>query len=213
MSLESSLQVVWEYLCQGRSPAGPVDVVVALGSHDPRVARHAADLILAGAAPLLVATGGRGKDTPVAWASEAHYYAEEAKAKGVPPSQIVLEPCATNTGENLSYTRILLARLGVPVEATLLVAKPYMQQRARATAAIQWPDVEHYTSAPDLSMHEYLADDSVDKAEALNLMAGDLQRMKVYADRGFQAPAHVPTEVWAAYEEVVAAGYDKYVLT
>ena len=39
-------------------------------------------------------------------------------------------------------------------------------------------------------------------------MVGDLQRIRVYAERGFQIPQEIPDEVWAAYEELVHAGYD-----
>ena len=43
-------------------------------------------------------------------------------------------------------------------------------------------------------------------------MVGDLQRLRVYAEKGFQAPVEVPDEIWAAYERLVAAGYDQYVI-
>lgn len=42
-------------------------------------------------------------------------------------------------------------------------------------------------------------------------MAGDLQRLRVYAGR-FQAPVEVPEPVWAAYERLAGDGYDRYVV-
>ena len=39
-------------------------------------------------------------------------------------------------------------------------------------------------------------------------MVGDLQRVKVYAEKGFQIPQEIPGDVWAAFEALVAAGYD-----
>ena len=40
-------------------------------------------------------------------------------------------------------------------------------------------------------------------------MVGDLQRIRVYAERGFQIPQEIPDEVWAAYEELVQLGFDE----
>lgn len=43
-------------------------------------------------------------------------------------------------------------------------------------------------------------------------MVGDVQRMKLYPERGFQIVQEVPTDVWNAFEELVAKGYDKHLL-
>ena len=40
-------------------------------------------------------------------------------------------------------------------------------------------------------------------------MVGDLQRIKVYAETGFQIPQEIPADVWSAYDELVALGYDQ----
>ena len=41
----------------------------------------------------------------------------------------------------------------------------------------------------------------------INVLVGDVQRMKVYAERGFQVPQPMPDDVWAAFSELVARGY------
>jgi len=43
-------------------------------------------------------------------------------------------------------------------------------------------------------------------------MVGDLQRIKVYPARGFQIEQEIPDHVWHAYEQLVHAGYDKYLI-
>jgi hypothetical protein len=43
-------------------------------------------------------------------------------------------------------------------------------------------------------------------------MVGDLQRIRVYAERGFQIPQEIPGDVWCAYEELVRDGYDQYLI-
>jgi hypothetical protein len=44
----------------------------------------------------------------------------------------------------------------------------------------------------------------------INLMVGDLQRIRIYPEKGFQIPQEIPDEVWAAYEKLVAWGFDKH---
>jgi len=43
-------------------------------------------------------------------------------------------------------------------------------------------------------------------------MVGDLQRMKLYPARGFQIHQEIPDGVWAAYEELVKAGYNTHLI-
>ena len=44
-------------------------------------------------------------------------------------------------------------------------------------------------------------------ADVVSIMVGDLQRIRVYAEKGFQIPQEIPDEVWKAYEELVALGF------
>ena len=43
-------------------------------------------------------------------------------------------------------------------------------------------------------------------------MVGDLQRIRLYAGRGFQIHQDIPDDVWRDYEDLVEAGYDKYLV-
>jgi len=43
-------------------------------------------------------------------------------------------------------------------------------------------------------------------------MVGDLQRIREYPRMGFQIEQEIPAEVRAAYEALVAAGYDRHLI-
>jgi hypothetical protein len=43
-------------------------------------------------------------------------------------------------------------------------------------------------------------------------MVGDLQRIRVYAEKGYQIYQEIPDDVWAAYEELVRAGYNQHLV-
>ena len=43
----------------------------------------------------------------------------------------------------------------------------------------------------------------------ISIMVGDLQRIKLYPEKGFQIHQEIPRDVWSAYEELVKAGYNQ----
>lgn len=200
-------RTIWDHLVVS-DPLPKADVILALGCHDTRVAAHAAVLWLAGRAPLVVVSGGRGKITSDWAETEAEVFGRVARAHGVPAEALLLEETAANTGENITASRRLLEGRGIAVRSGILVAKPYMTRRALATARRQWPGPDWSASAPELGFDDFGADER----QFIELMVGDLQRMVVYAERGFQVPMPVPAAVWAAYEELARLGYDGHVI-
>ena len=46
----------------------------------------------------------------------------------------------------------------------------------------------------------------------INIMIGDLQRIRIYPERGFQIPQEIPDDVWRAFEKLVELGYDKHLI-
>src|SRR5438270_2629435 len=102
---------IWDFLILGHEPV-PADVIVALGTNDLRVAEFAADLYHRGYGPLLVCTGGvahQGDLLATPWPkTEAEMYADVLERRGVPRDRMLLEKRATNTAENIRYTRELL---------------------------------------------------------------------------------------------------------
>jgi hypothetical protein len=90
-----------------------------------------------------------------------------------------------------------------------------MERRAYATFKRYWPEKRAVVTSPQFSFEEYLKNHSngaLTEDEVVCIMVGDLQRIRLYPERGFQIPQEVPGEVWAAYEELVAAGYDKHLI-
>ena len=204
-------QAIWNYLVY-KPALQKADFILALGNHDERTAVCAAETFLTGWAPLMVTSGRFHPGTQAADAkSEAEIFAEIALVMGVPRAAILIEDRAENTGENLTFTRALLRTSNMIAQTGILVTKPYMTRRAYATAARQWPEIEWSVTAPARSFIEYLTE-SVSPVKTLNIMAGDLQRMRLYVDKGFQIPQEVPTDVWASYEYLRDHGYDTAVI-
>ena len=141
MTTEELIQIVWDYQLMHQE-LRTADAIVVLGSHDIQVGEYAAQLYLAGWAPLLVFSGGTGRLTEGWQKPEAEIFAEAAIRLGVPKEKILLEDKSTNTGENIQFTKALLDAENIVVQKIILVQKPYMERRAYATCKKQWPEVE-----------------------------------------------------------------------
>ncbi len=201
---------LWEYH-QMRQPLAPADAILMLGSHDVRVAAHAATLWRDGWAPWLICSGGRGRLTADWPQPEADTFAAIAREMGVPPEAIIVENRSTNTGENIAYTRALLAERGLALRRVLVVQKPYMERRAYATIRQRWPEVEVTVTSPPIAYEDY-PNDYISRERLIHLLVGDLQRIRLYPALGYQIPQPIPREVWAAYEELVRLGYTDHLV-
>jgi uncharacterized SAM-binding protein YcdF (DUF218 family) len=206
MSTDDLARVLWDYMRLGHALT-PADVILVLGSNDVRVGEHGARLFLQGLAPLMLCSGNVGRLTAGRFEkSEAATFADAAVRLGVPPSAILIEDTSTNTGENIDRSRARLASAGVQPSRIILVQKPYMERRAWATFKRRWPEPDLQVTSPPIPYEEYPTP-QIPRDLVINILVGDVQRMRVYAERGFQVPQTIPDEVWAAWEELVARGY------
>jgi uncharacterized SAM-binding protein YcdF (DUF218 family) len=192
------------------------DAILVLCSHDTSVAEYAARLFLDEWAPLLIFSGGAGTITRQLFAeAEADRFAAIAVGLGVPEDRIIVENQSTNTGENVRLTRQLLASRAIDVRTFILVQKPYMERRTFATFRKVWPEPSACVTSPRVSLDDYLSrytNAALSADDVISIMVGDLQRIRVYAEKGFQIPQPIPDDVWVAFHELVAAGYDRHLV-
>lgn len=199
-------KLIWDYH-RMQHELQPVDVAIGLGSHDLGVAAHSAGLYHAGLFPILVFTGGNSPTTAKVFPrGEAVHFREHAIDLGVPAEAILLEPHATNTGQNITLARETLAAAGVHPTTVLLVSKPYMERRSFATARKLWPDVEILCASEPLEFDDYLKSIGDEKL-VLDMLIGDLQRVIEYPKLGFAVEQKVPEDVHAAYESLIRDGF------
>ncbi|AXK37528.1 YdcF family protein [Streptomyces armeniacus] len=193
-------------------PARPVSAAVALGGCDLGVVSAVAEFYRAGLFPTVVFTGGSTAATRGRFPrGEAVHFREEALALGMPKEAIMLEPRATNTGQNIDFARDMLEDAGVEVRSVLLVCMPYMQRRAYATCRRRWPQVEPVCASQTVAFDEY-AKARDDEAEFIAMMVGDTHRVMEYPHRGFAIPQEVPEQVRESFERLRERGYDAWLL-
>ena len=217
--MENNLQInslakrIWDYHHLNHK-LEKSDYILVLGSHDLRVAERGAQLFLNGFASILIFSGGLGNLTKGIWnEAEADKFARIAVKMGVPKEKILIENKSENTGENIRFSYEMLKRNGISPKKIILVQKPYMERRTYATFVKQWPNqnVEISVTSPQISFEEY-ANEVIKIDDVINIMIGDLQRIKEYPQKGFQIFQEIPDDVWKAYEELVNYGFTKHMI-
>lgn len=210
MTTDDLAKIIWNYHHLNQ-PLEKCDIVFALGSSDLRVAEHAARLFLDGYGDYLAISGGFGRITKDRFhKTEAEIFADIAVRQGVNKEKIILEIEAANTGQNIILMHKTLQERKIHPASLLIVTKPYMERRTYATFKKQWPDenTKLIVTSPHIAYQDYFTDD-LSKDFVINIMVGDLQRIKEYPGLGFQIEQAIPRDVWRAYEKLVTKGYDK----
>ncbi|WP_087020058.1 YdcF family protein [Thaumasiovibrio subtropicus] len=202
----SAAKVIWDYHLLSQQPE-TADVILVMGSNDLRVAEHAAALYKQGLAPLVVFSGAQGRFTSDLFdCTEAEAFSQVAMEKGVPATAVALEKEATNTGENVQFSRALLEKHGKAPRRVLVVQKPYMERRAYATVKKQWPGVEVTVASPPISLVDYPTD-SFPFADVVSAMLDDFDRVRDYPEKGFQISQDIPEEVHQAAATLRELGF------
>ena len=143
---------------------------------------------------------------------EADVFRDVAVGRGVPRGRILLERESTNTGQNVRNTYTLLSLLGLSPSSVLLVQKPYMERRAFSTFLAQWPGRKRSSypdviiTSPDVSLFDYPNDDVGSLTDVISVMLGDMQRIFLYGELGFQTRQEVPRAVRDAFDYLNCTG-------
>ena len=189
------------------------DCILVLGSHDTRVAVRGAELYMEGFAPVLIFSGGLGNLTKGVWKeAEADKFAAIAVSMGVPESDIIIENRSANTGGNIQFTKRLLKEKKLDFSSFIVVQKPYMERRSFATFKKNWPEKDLVVTSPQISFADY-PNDEISMDDVINIMAGDLQRIRLYPEKGYQIYQDIPDRILQVYERLVELGYTGHLLS
>lgn len=203
------IQILWDYMKMNHKIRN-ADCIIGLGTIDINVANVASELYLKGYANKLIFSGGLGKITRKLWnETEAEKFAKIAIQRGVPSNNIYLEKESTNTGDNFRFSKKLIENLKLDIKSCIIVCKPYDEKRAYATFKKIMPEYDGIVYSENISCEEYYQKYG---NEWVHVLVGDIQRMKIFYEKGWQIKMDIPQNVWKAYETLVKKGYNKFVL-
>lgn len=206
------IKILWDYMHLNHK-LEKADAILVLGCSDISVVDVGIELYKKGYADKIIFSGGLGKDTSKIWDEpEANKFAKLAISKGIPENKILIENKSTNTGENFRFTKKLIEENNLKIRKIIIVHKPYDEKRAYATFKNWMPEYEGIITSMNISCEDYNRNAIKNNLPNwVDLMVGDVQRMRVFVKKGWQVETEVPDEIWAAYEELVKRGYNKYI--
>lgn len=187
-----------------------------LCSIDERVAEYGGQLFLDGFGKKLIFSGGSAHQEDLlntTWGKpEAEHFAEIACDMGVPDDKIIIENKAQNTGQNIEFMYALLRERAEVAVVSACTKTLY--------GAADFRDVQETVAGCGDGDYRHLAENSLRKVfrranpkeQVINLVVGDLQRIREYPKLGFQIEQDIPADVWTAYEKLVAAGFTEHVI-
>ena len=162
----------------------------------------------------MIFSGGYGKKTKKVWQEpEAEKFAQIAIKLGVPKEKIYIENQSTNTSENFQFVKQLIQKNKMPIKSCLIVGRPYVEKRSYAVLKKVMPEQKEIIVSENVSCEEYFNRyKGARKREEISVLVGDIQHIKVYAEKGWQIEVEMPENVWNAYEELAKRGYGQYVI-
>lgn len=210
------VKVLWDYMHLNHK-IKKCDCILGLGCQDLHIPERCAELYHQGYGNIIIFAGGFGKITKDIWnISEADKFAEIAVNLGVPKEKIYIENKSTNTGDNFRFTKDLINHYGLNINSFLVVHKPYMERRCFAAFKAILPDKMCIVTSPQISLENYFKEyetGTISSDEIISILVGDVQRIRIYAKKGWQIEQYIPKSVWTAYEKLVYLGYDKYLVS
>lgn len=218
LTTDELAKIVWDYHLLEHK-LSKADLIWVLGSNDLRVAEYSAEIFIEGWAPLILYSGGIAHKSDLLktdWddLSEADKFSQVAIRLGINHDKIILENKSTNTGENIKFGFELLQNRNINPKKIILIQKPFMERRTYATFMKQWPGnpIKIIITSPPILFENY-PNDYISKKDLINVMVGDLQRIRLYAKKGFQIKQIIPNKVWDAYEELIKRGYTRHLVS
>jgi len=119
----------------------PADLIFIFGTRLDAPAHIAAELFRRGLAPLVVATGGSGRQAD--GLNESAHHLEILVRSGVPRGAVIVEDRSTTTTENVRFALPLIeARIGAPSSVITVVKRHH--RRALITFARCAPTIERF---------------------------------------------------------------------
>lgn len=210
------LKTLWDYMALNQH-IEECDLIIGCGCSNLDIPVKCAELYKKGYAPKILFAGGYGKITKEEFnKTEAEIYKDIAVKHGVPESDIILETKSTNTGDNFRFTEKILKENNIDAKKILIVHKKLNERRTLSTAKAILLDKELFITSPDITFTEYIKYLDTNKQNienAISVLVGDIQRIVVYPQFGWQIKNEIPKQVINSYNYFKKLGYDKYILS
>ena len=200
-------EILFEYLYLRDPRLERSDLIVGFGHFDMKIPQHCARLYQAGYAPKVLFTGGRGAGSADLDLPEAIAFRKEFCAiAAIGEENLIIEAESTNTGQNIAWSQEVLQsrdpsfHFEQGISGVISVASPYRQRRVWLTLKKHLPRLQVFNAPPPTDFEAELALFAAKREDFAGALVGELERLKLYPEKGFICAAAIPEEVENAYQ-------------
>lgn len=192
------------------------DIIMGCGCANLQIPRRCAQLYLEGYGEYIVFSGGLGKTTKKLFSKpEAKIYQEIALECGVPKEKMIIEDQSTTTPQNFKNTISILQQKKLKHDSMIIVHSVITTRRTLATARAYLANTKIRMTTVKTTFEEFM--NRLEKSQLLQeticVLVGNIQRMIIAPQMGYQVEEMVPDEVIKAYYFLKQKGYIKYIYT
>ncbi len=209
-----SLKVIWNYMNLNQKIT-KCDIIIGCGCTNLEIPTKCAQLYHEGYAPKILFVGGYGKITKNAFKKpEALLFKEIALKEGVNKKDIYVETKSTNTGDNFKNALKIIKKYNLKANKVLIVHNKFNERRTISCAKTILKDKELYITSPDSTFKEFIKKlESKNISDVISNIVGDIERIMVYPEFGWQVKNKVPKSVLNAYNYLISLGFTKFLIT
>lgn len=216
-NIEKELETIWNYMVLNE-PVQKSDLIIGCGCQSLTIPITCADLYKKGYADKIIFAGGLGKITKNNFNKpEAEIYKEIAIKEGIPEEKIWIENKSTNTGDNFRFSKQIIEKENWDIRKILIVHNKFSERRTLSSAKAIIKDKELHITSADVSFKEFI--ERLQNREEnriikiISSIVGDIQRMIIFPQFGWQIKQDVPQEVIEAYKKLKNMGFNEFVMS
>ena len=210
-----SLKILWDYM-RLQQPLEKCDLIIGCGCSNLDIPVKCSQLFKDGYGSKILFAGGLGKLTENYFNKpEAEIYKDIAISCGVDESNILTETKSTNTGDNFRFSIQLLEKFKINYNKILIVHSSFSERRTLSSAKAIIKGKEIFITSPNMSFDEclmYLERKNTEAIDIISVIVGDVQRLIIYPQFGWQIENEIPISVLNAYNFLKNIGFNKYIL-
>ena len=216
-NIKQSLKIIWNYMVLDM-PIQKSDLIIGCGCTNLKIPEKCAELLKQDYAQQVLFTGGLGKLSSSSFKNtEAEIYKDIAIKNGINIDKIYVENKSTNTGDNFRFSLEMINKNNIKANKILIVHNKLSQRRTLSTAKAIMKNKELYITSPDVTYNKFIINLEKRTYEDINsiisVVVGDIQRMIIFPQLGWQIEEDVPKEVIDAYYVLKNKGYNKFIFS
>ena len=209
------LEEIWNYM-KLNMKIEKSDLIIGCGCMNLEIPVKCAELLKGNYAQNILFSGGLGKLTTSNFdRTEAEIYKDIAIKEGIKPNKIFIENKSTNTGDNFRFSLKIIEKYKIKSDKIIIVHNNLSQRRTLSVARAIIKDKKLIITSPDKTFSQFIEKLSnvteERKQNIISVIVGDIQRLIIYPQLGWQTENNVPETIIEDYYKLKNMGYDKYI--